>query len=95
MSSIAGLALTVASLLGASFANTVPQLIGTQGVLYAIGGVLFYSPVIVYMDEWFITRKGLAYGVMWAGSGVGGERPSRNEREIWLILGKDLFCRWF
>jgi MFS family permease len=69
---VVGLALVVLSLIAASFANTVPQLIATQGVIYALGGSLLYAPVIVWLDEWFVARKGLAYGVMWAGTGTSG-----------------------
>jgi MFS family permease len=27
---------------------------------------------ILYMDEWFVRRKGFAYGIMWSGTGLGG-----------------------
>jgi hypothetical protein len=37
----------------------------TQGVLYAIGGSIAYAPCVIYMDEWFVKRKGLAFGIMW------------------------------
>lgn len=67
-----GLGLLLAGLIGASFANTVWQLILTQGVLYGLGGGLHYFPAIIYLDDWFVTRKGLAYGIMWAGTGTGG-----------------------
>lgn len=30
------------------------------------------SKIYVFIDEWFVRRKGFAYGVMWAGSGCGG-----------------------
>jgi MFS family permease len=50
----------------------VTHLIATQGVLYALGGSIAYSPCIVYLDEWFTRRKGLAYGVMWSGTGLAG-----------------------
>lgn len=62
---IMGLLIMCAALAGSSFATTVPQLIATQGVLYAIGGGIAYSPCILYLDEWFVRRKGLAYGIMW------------------------------
>lgn len=55
-----------------SLSNTVTHLILTQGIFYAIGGTLAYSPAIQFMDEWFVKRKGLAFGVMWAGTGLGG-----------------------
>jgi MFS family permease len=71
-----GLLCMTVALVASSFANAVWQLLLTQGVLYAIGGSLLYSPTVTYVDEWFVRRKGLAYGVMWAGSGfVGASIP--------------------
>ena len=67
-----GLFIMVTSLIGSSFASTVQHLILTQGVMYAIGGNLLYTPTIVFLDEWFVHRKGFAYGIMWAGTGVSG-----------------------
>jgi MFS family permease len=67
-----GLLCMTISLVASSFANAVWQLLLAQGVLYAIGGSLLYSPTVTYVDEWFVRRKGLAYGVMWAGSGFAG-----------------------
>ncbi|KAK0462091.1 major facilitator superfamily domain-containing protein [Desarmillaria tabescens] len=55
-----------ASLFGASFVTKVPVLIGLQGILYAIGGSLLYAPCISYMTEWFVMRRGLASGVIFA-----------------------------
>ncbi|KAF2819411.1 MFS general substrate transporter [Ophiobolus disseminans] len=55
-----------------SLSQTVPHLIASQGVFYAIGGALCYSPVVAFMDEWFVKKKGLAFGIMWAGTGIGG-----------------------
>ena len=60
------------ALIGASFAQTVSHLIATQGVLFALGGNLIFCPTVTYLDEWFVRRKGLAIGIMWAGDGVGG-----------------------
>ena len=31
-----------------------------------------YCPVLFYLDEWFIERKGLAYGIFWAGGSLCG-----------------------
>ena len=67
--SVAGLVITSAALVSSSFATRVWHLILTQGVLYATGGSTLYFPTIVFLDEWFIRRKGLAYGIMWAGTG--------------------------
>lgn len=42
------------SLLAASFASTALRLVATQGVLRALGGSLLYSPVTIWLDEWFV-----------------------------------------
>lgn len=67
-----GLPIMAAGLIGGSFASTVPQLIATQGAIYAIGGSIVYCPTLIWLDEWFIQRKGFAYGIMWAGTGAAG-----------------------
>ena len=67
-----GLPIVVLAVFLSSSATQLWQLVLTQGVLYAIGGNLVYYPIFVFIDEWFVRRKGIAYGVMWAGSGCGG-----------------------
>jgi MFS family permease len=67
-----GLLITVGSLILSSYATEVWQLIASQGVLCAIGSGLLFSPTTLYLDEWFVTRKGMAYGVMWAGKAASG-----------------------
>lgn len=69
---IAGVVLCVAGLVWASFANSVAELIASQGALYGIGVLVLYTPLVSMLNEWFIERRGLAYGVMFAGGGVGG-----------------------
>lgn len=67
-----GLAITIGSLILSSFATKVWQLIASQGVLCAIGSGLLFSPTTLYLDEWFIRRKGMAVGTMWAGKSAAG-----------------------
>lgn len=67
-----GLAVVVLSLLVASFANNVSELLVTQGAMYGIGGAFLYNPFVFYLDEWFVERKGLAFGILWAGTGISG-----------------------
>ena len=31
-----------------------------------------YNPTVVFLQEWFVQRKGFAFGIMWSGTGVGG-----------------------
>ncbi|KAE8166044.1 major facilitator superfamily domain-containing protein [Aspergillus tamarii] len=72
MLSVMGYIVLLASIVGASFANTASQLLATQGVLYALGGSVHYFPAFLYLDEWFVRRKGLAYGIFIAGAGIAG-----------------------
>ena len=59
---VVGLSIVVLSLILASFSQNIAHLILTQGVLYGIGGAILYFPAILFLDEWFVRRKGLAYG---------------------------------
>lgn len=67
-----GLPIIVLGILLSSYASQIWHLVLTQGILYAIGGNLLYYPIFNYIDEWFVRRKGFAFGVMWAGTGCGG-----------------------
>ncbi|KAH6960390.1 hypothetical protein FAVG1_08878 [Fusarium avenaceum] len=71
-SPIIGLFIMCTALALSSFSQNTTHLILTQGVLYAIGGGISYCPCILYLDEWFVKRKGLAYGIMWSGTGLAG-----------------------
>ncbi|KAI2640108.1 major facilitator superfamily transporter [Xylaria nigripes] len=55
-----------------SLATTTTHLIIFHGILYGLGGGIAYCPCIVYLDEWFVKKKGLAYGIMWSGTGLAG-----------------------
>ena len=68
-SGLAAASLTIAL---SSFCTTNAQLIATQGVLFGLAGCVAYCPSILYIDEWFARRKGMAYGIMWSAAGFGG-----------------------
>lgn len=51
----------------------MPWLILLHGVGLGIGGGTLYWPVMVLVAEWFVRRRGLAGGIIFAGSGVGGQ----------------------
>jgi MFS family permease len=59
-----GWLICVAALLSSSFATRLWHLIITQGFLYGIGIVIIYYPILSMLNEWFIKRRGLAYGIM-------------------------------
>ncbi|KAF8608595.1 MFS general substrate transporter [Ceratobasidium sp. AG-I] len=67
-----GLVLCVSGLLGAAFATKVWHLIMTQGVLYSVGGTILYFPVQVNLFEWFDKKLGLANGIVYSGTYLGG-----------------------
>ncbi|KAJ5124532.1 uncharacterized protein N7515_008357 [Penicillium bovifimosum] len=67
-----GLVIMCLSLALGSLSTSVTHLVLSQGVGFGIGGCIAYSPSILYMDEWFVHRRGLAFGITWAGSGVSG-----------------------
>ncbi|KAH8690013.1 MFS monocarboxylate transporter [Talaromyces proteolyticus] len=60
------------SLALSSFSTSITQLILSQGIAYGIGANIGYAPTIIFMGEWFVKRKGLAFGIMWAGTGLSG-----------------------
>lgn len=68
----AGLVITCLALGLGSFATTVNHLIITQGVLYAIGGGLAWTPILFFIEEWWVRRRGFAYGATMAGLGLSG-----------------------
>ncbi|KAJ6585406.1 major facilitator superfamily domain-containing protein [Mycena capillaripes] len=67
-----GAALCCGTLFAASYATEIFQLILLQGVFYAIGGSILYLPCISYMSEWFVERRGMANGILFAGTAAGG-----------------------
>lgn len=60
------------SLVGASFASTVPQLIVCQGIIYGIAGNALVMPTINLINEWFMQKRGLAIGIAMSGDFAGG-----------------------
>ncbi|WYZ40207.1 hypothetical protein EsH8_IV_000548 [Colletotrichum jinshuiense] len=69
---IFGLLIMCIALAMSSFSSTVSHLVVTQGIFYGVGGSIAYCPCILYIDQWFIRRKGFAYGIMWSGTGLAG-----------------------
>lgn len=31
---------------------------------------MLYTPFVIQLGEWFVERKGLAFGLLWAGTGI-------------------------
>ncbi|KAG8855706.1 hypothetical protein FRB96_006750 [Tulasnella sp. 330] len=69
-----GLGLCTTGLVGAAFSTKPVHLIMTQGILYSLGGAILYFPVMLLLPEWFSARRGLAAGILFSGTGLGGKR---------------------
>ncbi|KAI4252173.1 MAG: hypothetical protein LQ352_004434 [Teloschistes flavicans] len=67
-----GWALSVMSLIAASFATTLGVLITTQGVIYTVGITIIYWPIMNMLSEWFVKKRGLAFGIITAATGLSG-----------------------
>lgn len=67
-----GWCLCVGSLAAASLATGVRELMMFQGLGYGVGWVMCYTPFLFILNEWWVERRGLAYGVLFASSGVSG-----------------------
>lgn len=62
----------IAGLAAGSFATELGGLIVTQGVIYGIGFLIFYYPILSFVNEFWIQRRGMAYGLLCSASGVSG-----------------------
>ncbi|KAJ5703033.1 hypothetical protein N7488_010581 [Penicillium malachiteum] len=69
---LAGGVIFSVALILASFSETLWQLIVTQGLLLGIGTCMIYMPSVTVAPTWFSLHRGLAMGVILAGTGVGG-----------------------
>jgi MFS family permease len=69
---VIGWAGCVLSLVLASFATQVWQLILFQGVMYGVSWPLCYTPFLLMCNEWFVKRRGTVYGIIYGASGIGG-----------------------
>lgn len=69
---LVGWPLCIIGLIAGSFANKLSTLILTQGVLYGVGFVIFYYPILTMVDEFWVRRRGMAYGLLCSASGASG-----------------------
>ncbi|CDZ98726.1 Monocarboxylate transporter [Phaffia rhodozyma] len=67
-----GTVLCVIGLLSASFAKTPSQLVITQGVIFSCGGAALYFSASTFVWEWFVVHRGMANGLIFSGTGLGG-----------------------
>lgn len=62
----------ILGLVAGSFARTLGTLIFTQGIMYGVGFLIFYYPILSMVNEFWIARRGMAYGLLCSASGVSG-----------------------
>ncbi|KAL8660020.1 MAG: hypothetical protein Q9202_006846 [Teloschistes flavicans] len=71
-----GWPLCILGLVAGSFANSVGALIVTQGVMYgsrnAAGFLILYWPILSVVNEWWISRRGMAFGFITSAAGASG-----------------------
>lgn len=67
-----GWPLCIIALLASSFVSSIGALIVTQGIIYGTGFLIFYFPIISIINEWWIQRRGMAFGVITSAAGVSG-----------------------
>lgn len=67
-----GWPICIGSLVAGSFVDTLGGLIATQGVMYGTGFVMLTYPIVSMLDEWWVLRKGMAFGVLSSASGASG-----------------------
>ena len=67
-----GLPLCLTGLAAGSFVTSLGGLIFTQGIMYGVGFLIFYYPILSFVNEFWIERRGMAYGILCASSGVSG-----------------------
>ncbi|KAF5619159.1 monocarboxylate transporter 2 [Fusarium tjaetaba] len=67
-----GWPICIGGLVAGSFANTLGTLILTQGVAYGVGFLILYYPILMMVNEYWIARRGMAYGLLCGASGVSG-----------------------
>ncbi|KAJ5303553.1 MFS monocarboxylate [Penicillium atrosanguineum] len=67
-----GWSICIVALIAGSFASTLETLILTQGVAYGLGFLILYYPILSMVDEYWISRRGMAYGMLCSASGLSG-----------------------
>ena len=63
---------SVGSMFISSWATHTWQLILLQGVLGGTSGAVLYTPVLLWLQDYWVERRGMASGIIFAGTGIGG-----------------------
>lgn len=68
---ITGTLLCITGCFLSSFANSVPVLFFTYGIIWGAGTSMCYFPTIIVLSKYFKTRLSLVNGIVTSGSGLG------------------------
>lgn len=71
-SMLIGAILMAGALISASFAHEIWQFALSQGVMFGIGSSMTYLPPVVHAPPYFGTHRGIAMGLLFSGTGIGG-----------------------
>ncbi|KAI8871848.1 MFS general substrate transporter, partial [Ramicandelaber brevisporus] len=71
----------------ASFAKSIAMLIIFQGIVVGIGAGLCITLCVSVPAPWFTKRRGLAIGIVWSGSGLGGVAFAPMTRKLMSTVG--------
>ncbi|OJJ57617.1 hypothetical protein ASPSYDRAFT_154834 [Aspergillus sydowii CBS 593.65] len=69
---VIGVILSTASMVSASFATASWQLFLSQGICFGFGMSCLFITTVGIPNQWFSKRRGIANGIVAAGSGTGG-----------------------
>lgn len=69
---VTGCFICAMSLLISSFSTQLWHLLLTQGVGYAVGFIFLYNPLFSMLNEWFVVKRGMAYGILSSIAGTSG-----------------------
>ncbi|KAL2066173.1 hypothetical protein VTL71DRAFT_2244 [Oculimacula yallundae] len=69
---IFGALLCVLANVGASFGTHISVMVICQGVIYGIGFLIVSYAEFSMLNEWFVKKRGLAYGVLLSAAGASG-----------------------
>ncbi|GAA6039386.1 hypothetical protein JCM8097_002828 [Rhodosporidiobolus ruineniae] len=69
---VAATAVNFATMLGSSWASKTWHLIILQGVFGGVCGAILYTPVLMFLNDWWQERRGMASGIVFSGTSVGG-----------------------
>ena len=67
-----GWVICIGGLIAGSFATSLGALVATQGIMFGVGFVMLTYPIVSMVDEWWIAKKGMAFGVISSASGFSG-----------------------